>query len=280
MDNAYILKRLYRDYTRKFVNKILVSVFFSLLVAASTSAIAYLLDPAIKKIFLEKDQTLILIIPVLIVVAFAVKGVSLYLAKIIMIGVAEEVRKDMQCDMLNSLIKADTQKIESKHTGKFIANLTNDVGMITNLVSTAILNLFKDSLTLIGLLIVMFVQNWKLSLFAIIMIPLASFFARSLGKRIGKVTGEQMQTAGILTSYLMEIFKNHKLIKIFQKENYENTRAEKFINNFKEKSKKINIVFVRASPIMETLTGIMIAILIFYSGKLIIRGEIDINNFF
>tara|TARA_E500000178_G_scaffold17498_1_gene16684 strand:- start:311 stop:2050 length:1740 start_codon:yes stop_codon:yes gene_type:complete len=280
MDNAYILKRLYRDYTRKFVNKILISVFFSLLVAGSTSAIAYLLDPAIKKIFLEKDQTLILIIPVLIVVAFAVKGVSLYLAKIIMIGVAEEVRKDMQCDMLNSLIKADTQKIESKHTGKFIANLTNDVGMITNLVSTAILNLFKDSLTLIGLLIVMFIQNWKLSLLAIIMIPLASFFARSLGKRIGKVTGEQMQTAGILTSYLMEIFKNHKLIKIFQKENYENTRAEKFINNFKEKSKKINIVFVRASPIMETLTGIMIAILIFYSGKLIIRGEIDINNFF
>ena len=280
MDNAYILKRLYRDYTRKFVNKILVSVFFSLLVAGSTSAIAYLLDPAIKKIFLEKDQTLILIIPVLIVVAFAVKGVSLYLAKIIMIGVAEEVRKDMQCHMINSLIKADTQKIESKHTGKFIANLTNDVGMITNLVSTAILNLFKDSLTLIGLLIVMFIQNWKLSLFAIIMIPLASFFARSLGKRIGKVTGEQMQTAGILTSYLMEIFKNHKLIKIFQKENYENTRAEKFINNFKEKSKKINIVFVRASPIMETLTGIMIAILIFYSGKLIITGEIDINNFF
>ena len=115
MDNAYILKRLYRDYTKKFVNKILISVFFSLLVAGSTSAIAYLLDPAIKKIFLEKDQTLILIIPVLIVVAFAVKGVSLYLAKIIMIGVAEEVRKDMQCDMLNSLIKADTQKIESKH---------------------------------------------------------------------------------------------------------------------------------------------------------------------
>ena len=99
MDNAYILKRLYRDYTRKFVNKILISVFFSLLVAGSTSAIAYLLDPAIKKIFLEKDQTLILIIPVLIVVAFAIKGVSLYLAKIIMIGVAEEVRKDMQCDM-------------------------------------------------------------------------------------------------------------------------------------------------------------------------------------
>ena len=280
MENTTILKRLYKDYTKKFVKKILISVFFSLLVAGSTSSIAYLLDPAIKRIFLEKDETLILIIPILIIVAFAVKGLSLYLAKVIMIGVAEEVRKDMQCDMLNSLVKADTQTIEKKHTGKFIANLTNDVGMITNLVSTAILNLFKDSLTLIGLLTVMFIQNWKLSLLAIIMIPLATLAARSLGKRIGKVTGEQMQTAGILTSYLMEIFKNHKLIKIFQKENFENSRAEKFINNFKEKSKKINIVFVRASPIMETLTGIMIAILIFYSGKLIINNELDINNFF
>jgi len=280
MSNAKILKRLYKDYTKKFVKKILISVFFSLLVAGSTSAIAYLLDPAIKRIFLEKDQTLILIIPILIIFAFAIKGLSLYLAKVIMIGVAEEVRKDMQCDMLNSLIKADTQTIETKHTGKFIANLTNDVGMITNLVSTAILNLFKDSLTLIGLLSVMFFQNWKLSLLAIIMIPLASFAARSLGKRIGKVTGEQMQTAGVLTSYLMEIFKNHKLIKIFQREKFENLRAEEFINNFKEKSKKINIVFVRASPIMETLTGIMIAALIFYSGKLIISDELSINNFF
>ena len=280
MENTTILKRLYKDYTKKFVKKILISVFFSLLVAGSTSSIAYLLDPAIKRIFLEKDETLILIIPILIIVAFAVKGLSLYLAKVIMIGVAEEVRKDMQCDMLSSLVKADTQTIEKKHTGKFISNLTNDVGMITNLVSTAILNLFKDSLTLIGLLTVMFFQNWKLSLLAIIMIPLATLAARSLGKRIGKVTGEQMQTAGILTSYLMEIFKNHKLIKIFQKENFENSRAEKFINNFKEKSKKINIVFVRASPIMETLTGIMIGMLIFYSGKLIINNELDINNFF
>ncbi len=280
MTNIQILKRLYKDYTKKYLKNILISVFFTLLLAGSTSSVAYLLDPAIKHLFIDQKKSLVYIIPGLIILAFAVKGASLYIAKVIMISVSENVRRDIQLDMFASLIKADTQVVDNKHSGKFITNLTNDVGMITNLVSTAILNLFKDSLTLIGLLIVMFIQNWKLSLFAIIMIPLASFFARSLGKRIGKVTGEQMQTAGILTSYLMEIFKNHKLIKIFQKENYENNRAEKFINNFKEKSKKINIIFVRASPIMETLTGIMIAILIFYSGKLIIRGEIDINNFF
>jgi subfamily B ATP-binding cassette protein MsbA len=197
-----------------------------------------------------------------------------------MIGVAEEVRKDMQIDMFNSLIFADTKLIDKKHSGKFITNLTSDINMITNLVSTAILNLFKDSLTLLGLLCVMFYQNWKLSLIAIIMIPLASFAAKKLGKRIGKVSTQAMDRAGILNTYLFEIFRNHKLTKIFQKENYEKKRAKFFINDLKEKSKKIAEVFVRASPIMEFLTGLMIAFLIFFASKLVSKGELDVNSFF
>ena len=177
MNKIDVLKRLFYDYTKKHLNKIIISLFFALLVAGSTSAIAYLLDPAIEKIFIEKDQTLIWLIPICIVVAFATKGLSLYIAKVLMIGVSEEVRKDLQCDMLNNLISADTKLIEEKHTGKFVSFLTNDVTHITNLISTAVLNIFKDSLTLIGLLTVMFFQNWKLSLIAIIMIPLASFAA-------------------------------------------------------------------------------------------------------
>tara|TARA_B110001450_G_scaffold68272_1_gene64517 strand:- start:3033 stop:4775 length:1743 start_codon:yes stop_codon:yes gene_type:complete len=280
MKKIDVLKRLFFEYTKKHLNKIAISLFFAILVAGSTSAIAYLLDPAIEKIFLEKDQALILIIPILIIIAFATKGVSLYIAKVLMIGVSEEVRKDLQCDMLRNLISADTKLIDEKHTGKFISTLTNDVSHITNLVSVGILNLFKDSLTLVGLLFVMFFQNWKLALIAIIMIPLATLAARTLGKRIGKVATEQMLKAGILNTYLIEIFKNHKLIKIFQKEIYENDRADKFINDVKEKTKKIATVYVRSSPIMETLTGIMIAILIFYSGKLVLKNEIDVNNFF
>ncbi len=280
MKKIDVLKRLFFDYTKKHLKKIAISLFFAMLVAGSTSAIAYLLDPAIEKIFIEKDQALILIIPILIIVAFATKGSSLYIAKVLMIGVSEEVRKDLQCDMLRNLISADTKLIDSKHTGKFISTLTNDVSHITNLISVGILNLFKDSLTLVGLLFVMFFQNWKLALIAIIMIPLATLAARTLGKRIGKVATEQMLKAGILNTYLIEIFKNHKLIKIFQREEYENNRADKFINDVKEKTKKIATVYVRSSPIMETLTGIMIAILIFYSGKLVLKNEIDINNFF
>ena len=262
------------------MKNILISLFFSLLLAGSTSSIAYLLDPAINELFVKQSSSLIYIIPGFIIFAFALKGISLYLAKITMIYVAEEVRRDIQTDMFSSLIHADTQLIDQEHSGKFVTNLSNDVNMITALVSTAILNLFKDSLTLVGLLTVMFYQNWKLSLIAIVMIPLASFAARSLGKRIGKVSTQQMQKAALLTTYLIEIFKNHRLMKIFQKEKYEKERANQFIQELKEINKKINIVYVRASPIMEALTGIMVAILIFVSAKLVVKNELEVGNFF
>ena len=280
MGNTEILKRLYREYTKKYLSKILLALLFSLILAGSTSSIAYLLDPAIEKIFINKDQSLILIIPVFIVIAFAAKGISLYAAKVIMIGISEEIRKALQMDMMRSLIKADTDFVEKKHTGKIIGNLINDVNYMTGLVSVAILNLFKDSLSLIGLMSVMFYQNWKLSIVAIIMIPLASFFARLLGKRITKVTSQAMERAGEVFTYLIEIFKNHKLIKIFQKESYETSRADKALEGVKDRAKKLNEIYARSSPIMEVLTGIMIAILIFYSGNLIIKDELGINNFF
>jgi len=280
MNNSEIYKRLYKDYSKKYINKILISVFFGVLVAGSTSAIAWLLDPAIKKIFVEKDQSLIFMIPLLIIVAFTIKGLALYFAKAIMIRVAEEIKKTLQSQMAKSLINADTQIIDQKHSGKFISNLTYDVAQITNMLSTAILNLFKDSLTLFGLLFVMFYQNWKLSLIAIIMIPIAGMASKTLGKRVGKVVTEAQEKSGFLNTHLIELFKNHKLIKIFQREDYESKRTDGHLDQLKEKNIKINTVFVRLSPIMETLTGIMIAILIFYSGKLALNNEIEIGNFF
>ncbi len=280
MDKKKVYKRLYNDYTKIYVNKIILSAFFSILVAGSTSSIAWLLDPAIKKLFIEKDQSLIFFIPFMIIIAFATKGISLYLAKTTMIGVGEEVKKKLQYDMTKSLINADTQFIDKKHSGNFISNLTYDVIHITNLLSNAILTLFKDSLTLIGLLTVMFLQNWKLALISIIMVPLAGISAKTLGKRISKVTTQAQEKSGYLTTYLVELFKNHKLIKIFQREDYEQIRADKHLNQLKDKNQKIATVFVRLSPVMEVLTGFMIAILIFYSGKLMSNNELDINNFF
>ena len=280
MQTSETLKRLYKDYTSYHIKNIILAALLSVVVASSTSAIAWLLDPAIEKIFLERNQTLIIFIPLAIIVAFTAKGVSLYFAKILMIKVGEEIKKDMQVNMLGSFIDADTQLIDRKHTGKYISNLNFDVMQITKMLSEAFLSIFKDGLTLIGLLTVMFIQNWKLSLVAIIMIPLASVTAKILGKRMGKVTTEAQEKSGDLNRYLIDIFKNHKIIKIFQRELFEKIRSKKFVNDLKEKSIKISSIYVRSAPIMEFFTGILIAVLIFYSGKLIFNDELGINNFF
>ena len=280
MTNIEILKRLYRDYTKRYISKIFIAFLFTILLAGSTSSVAYLLDPAIKQLFIEQNKSLIFILPGLIVLTFGFKGVSLYFARVIMIKVGESFRKEIQKDLFSSLIYADTQIINQKHSGEFISNITHDVNTVIGLVTVALLNLFKDSLTLVGLLFVMFYQNWKLALVALIMIPFASLAAKVLGKRIGKVTSQWMDKASDLNSYLIEIFKNHKLTKIFQQEDFEKKRALKKIENYKEKTEKIQIILVRNSPIMEFLTGIMIASLIFISAKMISKNELEVSNFF
>ena len=242
MKKSEIFKRLYKDYTGNFIDKILLAALCSVVVAISTSATAWLLDPAIEKIFINKDQTLIFIIPVAIIIAFSAKGISLYFAKLLMINVSEEVKKMIQTDMLKSFIKADTEIIENKHSGQYISNLNFDVNQITRMLADAFLSIFKDGLTLIGLLTVMFLQNWKLSLIAIVMIPLASITAKVLGKRMGKVSTEAQEKSGDLNRYLIDLFKNHKIIKIFQRENFEENRSEKCVNSLKEKSIKIAAV--------------------------------------
>ena len=280
MTNSQILIDLYKRYTKKHIKKIFLSVFFSVLVAGSTAMIAYLLDPAIEKIFIEKNQKLMVIIPFIILITFAIKGTSLYLAKTLLIQVGGEVQKILQLQIMQSILKSNVEKMNKKHSGKFLSHINYDSGMVMKLVTDTILLFTKDSLTLIGLIGVMFYQNWKLAIFAIVMIPLASIAAKSLGKRIGKVSTESQEIAGFLSSFFIEIIKNHKVIKIFQTEEYENKRLTKIIDSFKNKVVKIQTVMTRATPIMETLTGLMIGGLIYYSGNLIVKGELELNNFF
>ena len=280
MSDKEIIKRLYKDYVSRYINRIFLALFFSIIIAGSTAAIAWLLDPAIKKIFVEKNKEFMLIIPFAIMSAFTIKGISLYLVRTTMIKVGAGIEKEIQHDLTKAIINADTQVIEKKHSGKFIGHLLFDAALIIQLVSTAVLNLIKDSLTLVALLSLMFYQNWRLSLFAIIMIPLATITAKSLGKRMGKITTQVQEKMGMITTYFSEILKNSKIIKTYQKEKFEFARADKFLEEAKEKGQKMGIVLVRATPIMEFLTGIMIAGLIYYSATMVNEGTLEINNFF
>ena len=276
----YYLKRLYRNYVKKHMWRVFTALLFSVVIAGTTSAIAWLLDPAVKKIFIDNNRTYALIIPIAIVVVFAAKGVSLYFARYLIIVLGYRVVQEIQGQMAEHVLLSDTQSLESKHSGKYISSFMYDVGQIQSLISTGVLNLMKDTLTLTTLLVVMFYQNWKLALFSIIMMPLAAVFAKSLGKRMGKATTAGAESAANFTTILTEILKGAKIIKIYQREEIEQEKSKMAIKDLADKQITIGRVLIRATPIMETLTGIMIAGFIYFSGFLIASGEIGINNFF
>mgnify|MGYP001238670429 CR=1 FL=1 len=275
-----ILKRLYKEYVKRHLNKIFIALILSLIVAGSTTGIAWLLDPAVKKIFIEQNEIFAWSIPLLIVVAFSSKGLSLYFARINIIRVGEEVAGALQKKVANNILTSDIQTLDNRHSGRYISNVMYDTHHVQTLVSTGVLNLMKDTFSVIALVSLMFYQNWKLALFAIFMMPLAGGLAKSLGKRVGKATSKAGISSGNLASFLSEIFKGSKMIRIYQKEIEENKKANQVIDDLVEKNIKIGSVMIRATPIMEALTGFMIAGFIILSGKLIASGELGVNNFF
>jgi len=275
-----ILLRLFNSYVKKHLGKLIIALFLSIVVAGSTGAIAWLLDPAVKKIFIDQDTTMMLLIPIAIALSFTIKGASLYTARIILIKISNNVVKAMQTQLASCILKSDINTIESKHSGKYLAHFFYDVGLVSQLVGSGVLNIMKDSLTLIVLVGLMFYQNWNLALFALIMMPLAAIVAKSLGKRIKKAVTESTKIEGGLTSYLSEVIKGTRMIKIYQQENFEFDRSTKKIDERTNIQIKIGSILIRATPIMEILTGIMIGGFVYYSGFMIANGQMQINNFF
>ena len=274
------LRRLYNEYVKNYLKRIFLCLILSIIVAGTSSAIAWLLDPAVKKIFIEKDQTLAWLIPLAIIFTFSAKGVSLYFARLNIAIVGQKIAGELQKKVAKSILYSDIQTLDSRHSGKYISNIMYDSGQVQHLVSVGVLNLMKDSFSVLFLVSLMFYQNWKLASFAILMIPLAGGLAKNLGKKVGKATTQASQISGNLLSFLTDIFRGSKIIRIYQKEESELKNSENVINNLINKNIRIASIMIRATPIMEALTGIMIAGFIFYSGKLISSGELGINNFF
>ncbi len=275
-----ILRRLYKEHIRFHLKRIILCLFLSITVAGTTSAIAWLLDPAVKKIFIDKNQTLAWLIPLAIIITFAAKGLSLYFARLNINVVGQRISGEMIKKIATSIIFSDIETLDNRHSGKYISNINYDAGQISHLVSTGVLNLMKDSFSVILLVGLMFYQNWKLASFAIFMIPLAGGLAKNLGKQVGKATQQASRISGTFTSFLTDILRGSRMIRIFQKETKENKNADEVVDSLIQKNIKVLAIMLRATPIMEALTGLMIAGFIFFSGKLISSGELGINNFF
>jgi len=275
-----IIKRIFRTQVKKYVSQILIIFLFIIISAISTSAVAWLLDPAIKKIFIEKNKTLLLIIPSLIILAFLIKSISIYIIRIKTIKISFNITKNIQILMADKILRSDTSFLISKHSGKFISNFTNDTQTLLNVINGIAISAVKEFFTLIALIALMFYQNWKLSLLALIMIPVAAFFSKKFGKRMGKFVNQSLQASEIFTKFLSEILKATSVIKIFQKEDVELKNFQSVIEDRIEKMTKVERTRLGAAPIMETITGIAIAIVVLAGGYLSIRNEIEVGSFF
>ena len=280
MKKINLIKRIFKTQVKQYFSQILIIFLFIIISALATASVAWLLDPAIKKIFIEKNKTLLFIIPALIILAFIIKSISIYIIKIKTIKISFNVTKNIQSLMAIKILTSDTEFITSKHSGKFISNFTNDTQTLLHVINGIAISSVKEFFTLLALMGLMFYQNWKLSLLAIIMIPVAIFFSKKFGKKMGKFVNQSLQASELFTKFLSEILKATTVIKIFQKEEVELKNFKNIIDNRIKKMTKVERTRLGAAPVMETITGIAIAIVVLVGGFLSINNEIEVGSFF
>ena len=280
MNSYALVKRIFKTQVFRYLSQFLVIFLFIIISALSTAGVAWLLDPAIKKIFIEKNKVLLFLIPAAIIFAFMLKSLSTYIIRIKTIKISFNIIKNIQILMAEKILKSDTSYIISKHSGKFISNFTSDTSTLLGVINGIAISAIKEFITLIALMSLMFYQNWKLSLLAIIMIPVAAFFTKKLGKKMGKFVNKSLEASEIFTKSLSEILKATSIIKIFQKEDQELKNFKNVIEDRIDIMSRVEKTRLGAGPVMETITGMAVAIVVFAGGYLSIQNKIEVGSFF
>ena len=280
MSKKILIKRIYKTQIKKYLPDLIIVIFFMIINGAATASVAWLLDPAIKKIFIEKDKQMLFLIPLFIVIAFVLKAISLYFTRILSINISFKVKESIQKILAEKILKSDLSYISDNHSGKFISNFTEDTSKLQNITQTVALNLTKEFISLIFLMSLMISKDIYLSLLAITLIPIAAFISKKLGKKMGKAVYGALEANEQFTKYLSEILKSIKLIKIFQRENNELNKLSNIIKNWIHKTSKVEKTRLGTAPLMETVTGFAVAIVVFSGGYRSINGDLEVGAFF
>jgi len=273
------IRRVLQTQIKQYTPELSLAFIFIIITSAATAATAWLLEPAIKEIFENKNKLMLYIIPIAIVLAFTIKALSVFITRVITIKVATKICSNISFLMAKKLITSDTLYITGKHSGKFISLFTWDLAMIFDTLTSVVVNLVKESITLIFLLGLLFYHDWQLALIAITMIPLTVFFSKRLGKKIGKKTSDYAEKTDKFVKFLSELIKGSLLIKIYQKENDEIKNIYKVIQDQWKASRRQKQVFLGSSPIMETISAIAIAIVVFFAGYRSLQGVLSLGQF-
>ena len=279
MTGTQILKRLFRDSIKPYSLRLFSSLFFMVIIALCTGATAWLLDPAIDKIFLDKDESMLLLIPIAIILTLLIKSIATFIQIVLLNGVAQNVIADTQIKLFKKIINADLAWLHKVHSAKIISNFLYDVTLLQDSVSSSLANGVKDILTLICLLGVMYYQDWQLATISIIAFPLVGILTRRLGRRIKKASTESQEETGTLASILSENLDGTRIVKAYQQEDEEIEKLSKSV--FRRMTKILKGANARgaASPFAEFLAGFGIAGALYYAGLRGLQGELALNEF-
>ncbi len=280
MNKLELSKRIYRTQIKKYIPDLVIVVIFMVINGAATAGVAWLLDPAIKKIFIEKDKLMLYVIPAAIVITFLLSSVSLYLTRILTINISYKIKESIQKALAQKILYSDLSYIHDNHSGKFISNFTEDTSKLQNVTQTVALNSTKEIISLFFLMALMINKDIFLSMLALTIIPIAAIMSKKLGKRMGKAVFGLLDANEEFTKYLSEILKSVTLIKIFQGEKGEMSKLSKVIKNWINKSMKVEKTRLGSAPLMEILTGFAVALVVFAGGYRSMNGQLEIGAFF
>jgi len=279
MTKLELINRIFRTQVKKYIPELSITFVFIILTSLTTAATAWLLDPAIKEIFENKNRQMLYLIPLAIVFTFIIKGFSVYGTRIITIKVGIKIIKNIQTLMAQKFLLSDISHITKKHSGKYLSNFTNDITILFTILTGVVVTLFKETFTLIALLGLMFYHDWQLSLLAMIMIPVAAISSKNIGKKMGKKVHVSLEASDKFMKFLSEIIKGSWLIKIYQKEEDELKKISMIIDERFKAIRKVEQTRLGAGPIMEIISAVAIAIVVFFAGYRSIQGAITLGEF-
>ena len=279
MTGSQILKRLFKDSIKPYAGKLLASLFFMAIIALTTGATAWLLDPAIEKIFLDRDEKMLILIPLAIILTLLIKGIASYIQVYLLTVVGQQIIADTQVKMFSKVIYSDLAWLNQIHSAKIISNFLYDVNLLQGSVSNSLASGMKDLLTLVCLLAVMFYQDWRLATVAIIAFPLVGLLSGRLGRRMKKAATEGQVETGILASLLAENLDGTRIVKAYQQEESEIKKVSDSILRRMKNIIKAHVTRGAASPFAEFLAGFGIAGALYYAGLRGLQGELPLNEF-
>ena len=266
----------YKNYKKEFFLAFIGMLFVSL----STAATAYLVKPVLDKIFIEKNETMLYLLPIAIILAYLFKGIGAVLQQYYISYIGEDIVRKIRDKFLSHIMNLDLDYFKKTHSGELVSRILNDINRIQNAISSSFANMLRDILMAIFLLAVVIYQNPKLAFFALIILPLIIYPIGKISKKLKSLSKKAQSQTANLNEHLSEIFKNIETIKAFNAKEYEIKEFKNHNLNYL----KINLKTIKTQsyliPLLELISATIAAIVIIIGGKEVIDGKMSVGAFF